>query len=85
MKNLLVLAVLLSGCAHFPVAPPNAVKVEIPVSTSCVFEIPAAPQTHTNAELVMMDYYAFVSAIHADRLSLIAYTAKLEAVLQACK
>lgn len=88
---LLALTLWLAGCASdgdgpgpvTPPGPPTVVYQAVPVP--CVVELPKAPRVHLDAELRALDDYGFVTALHADRLALEIYTAKLEAILAACK
>lgn len=84
MKYLLSLTLLLTGCASLSPAP-QVVEVKIPISVSCVKEIPAKPIIHTNEQLKLFDDYGFITAIHADRLALDLHSDKLSALLEACR
>lgn len=87
MRNftILLLALYLSGCATLQESPPKVVTVKVPVPVPCIEQLPAAPTVHTDAALLTMDDYGFVSAVHADRLALDAYRMKLEALLEGCR
>lgn len=69
----------LSGCASDP-------KAVLPVAVSCIRgEPPAVPQTATEGEILAMSEYAATLTVWTERLMLKAYSAKAEAVIQACR
>lgn len=81
-------AIFLAGCATSstpPTPPAEPVVVERIVPVPCVGDIPQRPAIHTSAELLALDDYSFVTALHSDRLELDLYASKLEAVLLGCK
>jgi len=74
---------LLAGCATEQL-PPTA---NIPVGVTC---LPAdapkqKPATVSNGELKAMDDETLVLTIAAERLALLVYSAKAEAVISACR
>ena len=73
-----VLIIALSGCATLDA------KVAVPVS--CLkSDPPSVPQTATEAEILAMSEYAATLTIYTERLLLKAYSAKADALLQACR
>jgi len=72
---------LLAGCAGIPDAP---TVVKIPVSVSCITEIPPKPQLVTDAELLAMPDAAFVIALAADRIERGKWMAVASAVMAGC-
>jgi hypothetical protein len=82
---LLIAGLMLSACSLLPQKPEVPGAVEIPVAVSCVKAMPEAPKVHTDAELLQMDDYDFVTALHIDRQALFAYQAKADAILKACQ
>ena len=76
-------AALLSACASVPVGPK---EILIPIAVSCIpVETQSPPHTKSNAELSLLDDYALVLTIAAERLELIAWVRQIEPVLQACR
>jgi len=70
----------LSSCA----TPPPT--VDIPVGISCLpAAVPARPASNSNADLKAMDDERLVLVIAQERLELLVYSAKAEAVIQGCK
>lgn len=73
----------ISGCATFGSVPP---AVSVPVAVSCLKEPPpAVPATTDEAALLAMDDYAATLTAWTERLLLKAYSAKADALLQACR
>lgn len=73
------IAAILSGCATAPTA-------SAPTPVACApKDSPTVPATTQNAELAKLDDYKLVLTIAADRLSLIDYAGKADAVIQACR
>mgnify|MGYP001607790416 CR=1 FL=1 len=78
MRLILCCVAILSGCATLDA------KVAIPVS--CLkSEPPAMPQTATEAEIIAMSDYAATLTVYTERLLLKAWSAKADALLQACR
>ena len=77
----LVLLFLLQGCAG------NMLKeIMFPTPVACApKDSPVAPKTVSNSVLSKMDDYHTVLVIAAERLELIDYAGKADAVIQACK
>lgn len=70
---------ILAGCATGPTA-------TVPVAISCIRGTPpTVPQTATEAEIIAMSDYAATLTTYTERLLLKAYSAKADAVIQACK
>lgn len=90
MKNLIILCVLLTGCATarepIPDPPPQVTEVRIPYAVPCVkkSDIPVMPPTHSSADLLKLSDYDLIQAIHYDRLILAVQNKKLEAALVEC-
>jgi len=84
---LLALVLVASGCASKPQIekPPQIVEIKIPVAVPCINELPPKPPIHSNDLLLSMTDYAFVTALHGDRLALDLYSQRLENILAACK
>ena len=80
MAFLSTFALAATGCS----TPPPTVSV--PVAISCLpAATPSKPATSSNAELAAMTDERLVLTIAAERLDLIFYSAKADAVIQACK
>ena len=80
MRNMAMLAILavVSGCATLDA------RVAVPVS--CLkSDPPAMPQTASEAEILAMSDYAATLTVYTERLTLKAYSAKADALLQACR
>lgn len=81
-----IILILLTSCASKPTQPPMPPKEVLKVVTEkCVTVSPDMPKLHTSKELKAMSEYAFITAIHADRLALDIYAKKLSALVDACK
>lgn len=81
MKYILLLLVL-TGCSSFPKVPE---KVLVPVSVSCVKELPTRPQFLTHDYLKSLSNPDFVTQITAEYLEKDKYINQLEALLLACR
>ena len=66
------------GCA--------TLDASVPIPVSCLkSEPPPMPQTVSEAELLAMSDYAATLTAYTERLTLKAYAAKADALLQACR
>lgn len=85
--TILLLSIYLAGCANFGSGPGiQPVKsVDRAVSVSCVEEMPEPPKLHTDAELKAMSDYEATLTLLRERILLEIWSAKLEALLEACK
>lgn len=80
MKTLLILCcIAISGCATSPTA-------SIPVPVRCApADSPSPPATTDNADLAKLDDRNLVLRIASERLDLIDYAGKADAIIQACR
>ena len=75
----LLLAMLLSGCATLQ-------SVFTPTPVACApKDAPSKPTTLPNELLAKMDDYHLVLVIAHERLTLIDYAGKADAIIQACR
>lgn len=75
---ILLIAFALQGCA--------ALTALMPTPTPCApKDSPAKPQTMSNDMLRKMDDYHLILIIGEERLRLIDYAGKADAIIQACK
>ena len=78
MRMILLCTALISGCATLDA------KVAVPVS--CLkSDPPAMPQTVSEAELHAMNDYEATLTVYTERLLLKAWSAKADAIIQACR
>lgn len=84
MRLILCCAALwLTGCATGPTVPS---VVRVPVPTPCLSAPPPErPQTHSEAEILAMTEYEATIITWVERLQLLAYGEKAEALLLACR
>ena len=81
MKYLLLLVVLLAGCA---VAPPQLTSVvNAPVRVSCVVTLPVAPVLLTPCSTDALSDLCFTDYV-VDHAALLGYVSKLLTQLKAC-
>jgi hypothetical protein len=88
LAMMLIILATLSACAGKQVRPPPApevVEIKTVIPVPCVDELPERVKIHEDFELLAMNDYDFVQAIHSDRLALDKETSKLWAILTACK
>lgn len=80
VRTLILACVLaLSGCA-------NLASVFMPTPVACApKDSPSPPKTVSNDLLSKLDDYHMILVIAEERLELITYAAKADAVIQACK
>ena len=79
-RIVILLASLLAGCAAVPQT------VTVPVAVSCIPETsPTAPAITHPAELALLDDYALVLKLAAERLELISWSRQAEVVIQGCR
>jgi hypothetical protein len=83
MKKLLLLCLLITGCAAS--APPAVVKIEVPVSVPCTIALPATPVFAVDALPLDADIWDMMAALRADRIQRQAYEKELETAIQACQ
>ena len=82
----LILIALLTGCSSFQIQePPKVLKVEIPISTSCVKQEVKKPAFKTDSDLLDFNGYSFGMTLFAERSLYIGYVAELEAIIEGCK
>ncbi len=81
MKYLAILLIL-TGCSSLPRVP---TKVLVPVSVSCVKEMPNKPQFASIDYLKSLNNPDFVLEITGQYFSQKSYIGELEAVLEACR
>lgn len=82
MRRIFLLCVVASGCATEPSLP----SASIPVAVSCVpQDAPTFPPLRSNAELKALDDRRIVLALAEERLSLLGYSKRAEAVINACR
>lgn len=87
---LVIFVAIVSACSVLPQKNPPALppdppkQVEVVVTKKCIESVPEIPRTHRNADLAEMHGYQFLSAIHQDRLELLIYAEKANALLQGC-
>jgi len=74
----MILFVILAGCATTTAIAPTPVACAPKDS-------PIVPATSTNAALAALDDYRLILTIAAERLSLLDYAGKADAVIQACR
>ena len=89
MKNMLILALCagLMACATVKtplIEPPSIVEVKIPIAIACVDVVPQMPKLHSIQNLIALNDYDLVQALHLDRLLLEMHAKELEAALTAC-
>lgn len=79
----LCVAAILAGCASVPEGPQS---VLVPVATSCLpADLPSLAQYSSPTELSVLDDYALVLRIAAERLELLAWASQIIPALEACK
>lgn len=85
-NNLILAALLLSGCATPTVEGIKTVtqRVEIPVAVPCKEIVPEVPTYNFDMLLVDKDIYLKVQALLADRLLHLGYEDQLRTALIAC-
>ena len=81
MKYLAILLVL-AGCSSLPKVPE---KVLVPVSVSCIKQMPTKPQFATNDYLKSLSNPDYVIEITGQYILQQGYINELEAVLSGCK
>lgn len=75
----ILLAAFLTGCTALQTA-------SVPTPVACApKDSPSPPVTTPNADLGKLDDYKLVLTIASERLSLIDYAGKADAIIQACK
>ena len=82
MRLLLCCLAALAGCATEAPLPRT---VEVPVRVPCVKDAPALPAVKANAELAALGDEALVLTIAAERLELLGYALKADAVISGCR
>jgi hypothetical protein len=84
---LLIFSACISGCTSAPKIPPapKVVEIKVPYTVPCVDVMPDKPAINTDMDLLALNDYDFIQAIHTDRLKLDDYALKLETILLACK
>lgn len=89
MTKVIILLILLTliGCAGHQVIPPapKVVEVKIAYPVPCVDTMPDKPKIHDDFDLLALNDYDFIQAIHVDRLALDKYSIQLESLLLTCK
>lgn len=88
MIMMLVLAQLLTtGCflSEVKEPPPRVVEVKVPVIVDCLGKLPEKPKFIKDAELILLNRAAFVTALHIDRLERDMYMAQLEVAIEGCR
>ena len=83
MRAILCCMAALAGCAQEP-ALPTVTKVPVPVPCLSAAQVPALPAVKGNAELAALPDEGLVLEIAAERLELIGYSLKADAVIRAC-
>jgi hypothetical protein len=83
---LIVFTACLNGCAGAPKIPPapEVVEIKVPYLVPCIDAMPAKPTINSDMDLLALNNYDFVQAIHTDRLKLDEYALKLEIIALAC-
>ena len=81
MKQLILVAALLAGCAT---KAPAALEVKVPVYVKCVATVPARPEFATRGLAVDASDGEKVLAIARDLPVHLKYAAQLEAVIAGC-
>jgi len=83
LAALWLIGIILIGCTSAPTVPE---RVLVPTPVPCLSAPPPAPpETRSEAEILSMDDYAATMQAWIERLSLKAYAAKADALLQACR
>jgi hypothetical protein len=77
------IAAALAACAPV-VRVPERVAVEVPVPCVRAADVPARPQTRSEADLMAMDRYRRTLAAWSDLKQLEAYAGELEAIAAGC-
>jgi hypothetical protein len=83
---LIVLLLIITACqspAKIPPAP-KVVEVKILYPVPCVESMPNKPFVHDDLDLLALNDYDFVQAIHKDRLILDEYARKQDILLKSC-
>ncbi len=80
----LLAVILLAGCATKCDAP-KVVRVDVPVSTPCVVDVPPPPDLATATLTPEAGIWDQMRALRAERLQLRGYVKVLEAALQGCQ
>lgn len=76
---------LATGCTSIPqIRVPETVKVQVPVPCIDPAARPRRPATRTEPDLMAMELYRRTLATWGDLVSLRAYSAELEAVVEGC-
>lgn len=80
----IVAAVMLTGCVGSGVTIPREVKVSVAVPCIAPAEKPQRPVLLTDREILSLDSYRAAWALWGDRLELLGYAARLEAIADGC-
>lgn len=76
-------ALLLTGCAS-GVTIPTEVRVAVPTPCIAPADRPERPPLRSDAELLALDSYRATWALWGERLELLAYSQRMEAVVEGC-
>ncbi len=79
----LALTALLVGCAT-RLEMPKEVRVAVPVACIAPADRPAKPTLMADGDILALDTYRATWALWGERLELLGYAAKLEAVVEGC-